>query len=76
MRLSRERLAEITGCKRPRAQADWFRDHLAAEVPCDRVGPILTELACEALLARALGLAHRPVAPNEVERPRVRLRGA
>jgi hypothetical protein len=74
MRLSCQQLAEITGCKRPRAQVAWFRDHLSANVPCDRIGPILTESTYEALLARALGLAHRPIGPSDVDRPRVRLR--
>jgi len=76
MRLSPDRLAEITGHKRPRAQAAWFRDYLAANVPCDRVGPFLSESAYEALLARALGLVPSNPGSRGVDRPQVRLRGA
>ena len=76
MRLSPQRLAEITGYKRPRAQTAWFREHLGARVPCDRWGPILTESAYEGLLASALGLTRRYSEPDAVERPHVRLRGS
>jgi len=55
MRLSAERLNEITHLKRKSAQVAWFRQHLGVNVPCDRFGPILTDSAYEKLLEKRLG---------------------
>lgn len=74
MRLDSATLFAITGRKRPTAQVAWFRQYLNVAVPCDKRGPIMTATTYDALLARALGLAQRPVAGAEVDRPRVRLR--
>ena len=56
MRLTIERLIEITGLKRKTAQANWFHLYLAVEVPMDRMGVIMTEAAYEKLLEKRLGL--------------------
>ena len=56
MRLSAERLTEITRLKRKSAQVAWFRQYLGVEVPCDRFGPILTDTAYEKMLEKRLGL--------------------
>jgi hypothetical protein len=76
MRLPPEKLAEITGRKRARAQADWFRDYLGVVVPCDRQGPIVTVPTYEALVARACGLrADVPTGlATPVDRPKLHLR--
>lgn len=72
MRLTPEKLHEITGLSQPAAQARWFKRNLGAEVPSDQAGPILTRAAFERLLAAKLGLHDRPQAIGE--RPRVKLR--
>lgn len=76
MRLTREALREITGKAYPKSQAAWFKQYLGAEVPCDRQGPILTESAYEALVARANGLRGANEAPQDTNRPKVRLHAA
>lgn len=73
MRLTREALQLITGLKRKSAQASWFREYMGVEVPCDHQGPILTEAAYEALLAKRLGISG---GGNGPDRPTVRLRAA
>jgi hypothetical protein len=47
MRLTIEKIIEITGLKRKTAQAKWFRLHLSADVPMDKNGIILTDIAYE-----------------------------
>lgn len=74
MRIPPERLAEITGRKRARAQALWFRDYLSVDVPCDRRGPIVTDAAYEAIVARACGLRADAGFIAESSRPQVQLR--
>ncbi len=69
-RLTPERLKAITGRAYGKTQARWFREHLNADVPCDHLGPIMTEQTFEELVARASGV--RAGAP--AERPTVRLR--
>ena len=56
MRLTAEKIAEITHLKRKSAQVEWFRQHLGVDVPCDRFGPIMTDTAYEKLLEKRLGL--------------------
>ncbi len=56
MRLTTERLTEITHLTRKSAQVAWFRQYLGVDVPCDRFGPILTDTAYEKLLEKKLGL--------------------
>lgn len=56
MRLTAERLTEITHLTRKSAQVAWFRQYLGVDVPCDRFGPILTDTAYEKLLEKKLGL--------------------
>lgn len=76
MRLDQQRIVEITGRKRPRAQADWFRDYLGAVVPCDRQGPVVTLATYEALVARACGLRAEtaPAAAVAADHPKLHLR--
>jgi hypothetical protein len=73
MRLDRLTLENITGRKRRSAQSAWFREHLGVEVPADHRGPILTEAAYEALLAKRLGLSS---SAGDSTRPAVKLRSA
>lgn len=73
MRLDKSTLRSITGLQTGKAQARWFRDYLGATVPCDRQGPILTQSAYEALVARANGVLTRP-SDNSEPRPTVKLR--
>lgn len=56
MRLTFERLYEITGLKRKSAQANWFRMYLSVEVPTDRTGVIMTDTAYQKLLEKRLGI--------------------
>lgn len=56
MRLTAERLAEITHLTRKSSQVAWFRQYLGVDVPCDRFGPILTDTTYEKLLEKKLGL--------------------
>lgn len=74
MRLSPERIAEITGCKRKRAQTAWFKLHLCADVPCDKIGPILSETSYELLLEKKLGIGASSSLP--MNRPAIRPRKA
>jgi len=76
MRLDQQSIIEITGRKRPRAQADWFRDYLGVVVPCDRLGPIVTAATYEALVARACGLRAEmaEAAAVATDRPKLHLR--
>lgn len=62
MRLTTEKLYEITGMKFKKSQVAWFSNHLKVEVPYDRLGPIISEEAFEKLLEKRLGLtpAHSP----------------
>ena len=73
MRLDSEKIYAITGRKRPRSQAAWFREYLGTIVPCDRKGPILTECAYEALVAKALGIFQQTGQSAQQSRPFVRL---
>ena len=71
MRLTAERLFEITHLTRKSAQMKWFRLHLGADVPCDRFGPILTDGAYEKLLEKRLGIC-ASLAP-EKPRPTIQI---
>jgi hypothetical protein len=71
--MSRERLKEITGRSFGKAQARWFGEYLGVEVPCDRVGPILTEQTFEELVARANGIRKNE---GGAERPTIRKKTA
>lgn len=74
MRLDSQKIYEITGRKRARGQAQWFKEFLGADVPCDRRGPILTVAAYEALVAHRLGVL--PSNDSQTApRPSVRLLG-
>lgn len=70
MRLTSERLREITGLKFKKSQTAWFLLHLGVEVPCDRIGPIVSEEAFEKLLEKRLGLT--PSHSNNEIRPSVK----
>ena len=74
MRLDTATICQITGRKRPRGQADWFRQYLGAVVPYDRSGPILTASAYEALIAKAIGIGSTTAGANGAPAPEVRLR--
>ena len=73
MRLSRDDLFKITRFKLARFQVTCFHDHLGAEVPFDRDGPILTPATYEALLAKRLGVGPAPFQPAPERRPSVHL---
>ena len=68
-RISQEELAKITGRQRPAAQLRWFVDHFGARIPCDDRGPIITQAAFEALVAKGCGLR----AANDPPRPTLHL---
>lgn len=72
-RLTPERLEEITGYTRPRYQAAWFKRYFGVVVPCDRLGPIMTMAAYEALLARTLGISMVADGNTGRQRPTVKL---
>jgi hypothetical protein len=76
MRLSPETIHAITGRKQRTAQARWFKEFMAADVPCDERGPILTEAAYQQLLLKRLGLVTDAGAQAAGQRPAVRLRTA
>jgi hypothetical protein len=71
--MSRDRLREITGRFYGKAQARWFEEFLGACVPCDSVGPILTEQTFEELVARASGIRRTD---SGAERPTIRKKAA
>lgn len=74
MRLSSRKLFEITGFQRKSAQAKWFKDYLGIDVPCDRIGPILTNDAYEALVKKRLGVLGESMTPGFQDKtPRVKL---
>lgn len=70
MRVTPDRLREITGRHQPSAQARWFKRHFGVDVDYDRQGPIITAAAFEALVMRKLGLAS---IQNTPLRPTVKL---
>lgn len=72
MRLSPQQINEITGYSRKSAQAAWFRNHLAIEIPCDHRGPILTDEAYEKLLEKRLGILPSSSAESRAK-PAIRL---
>jgi len=72
-RMPPEELKKITGCKRPKYQAAWFKQHMGVDVPCDRQGPVMTEAAYEALLAKRLGILPQSADGSTKQRPTVRL---
>lgn len=77
MRLTKEQLVEITGCRLRSKQAQWFKDYLGVDVECDRKGPILTVAVYEDLVKRRYGLQQQPTDREARPRPVVRLvRGA
>jgi len=63
LRLSRDQLFEITGRVRAKNQVAWFREHLSVTVPCDSVGPVLTQASYEAILAKKLGVLDKTTTP-------------
>lgn len=72
MRLTSLQLIEITGYERRKAQAKWFLQYLAVELPADKQGVILTDSAWHKLLDKRLGLgASLPQDPN-IPRPKIR----
>jgi len=71
MRLTLDRLVEITGLKRKTAQARWFRIYLSVDVPMDRIGIIMTDTAYEKLLEKRLGLG-ASLLSHEKNRPSLR----
>ena len=68
MRLSPEKLNEITGLTLPSAQSRWFRENFGVSLPADRRGPIITAQAFEGLVAKRCGLA-----AMEATRPQLRM---
>jgi hypothetical protein len=73
MRLSPEKLYEATGRIRQSAQARWFKEFLGVDVPCDRLGPIITEAAYEDLVKKRLGVLPQVANTPERDQPKVRL---
>lgn len=71
MRLSPEKIAEITGYRRASSQVKWFHNYLGADVPADRFGPIMTDAAYEKLLEKRLGILP---SSQQADRPKPRLR--
>lgn len=74
MRLTKDQLYSITNRRRISAQVKWFKDFLKIDVPCDRLGPIVTEAAYQDLVKKRLGVLPE-VQPQSGQRdqPRVRL---
>lgn len=72
MRLTSLQLFEITGYERRKAQAKWFLQFLAVDIPSDRLGVILTDSAWQKLLDKRLGLGILE-SPN-LEKPRPKIR--
>lgn len=72
MRLSPEKLHEITGLSLPSAQARWFRQHYGIALPADRRGPIITAQAFEGLVAKRCGLTVVEAARPQVKLTRVK----
>lgn len=74
MRLTKEQLFSITNRRRISGQVKWFKDFLKIDVPCDRLGPIVTEAAYQDLVKKRLGvLPETPTQNGHREQPRVRL---
>jgi len=73
MRLSPQKLYEVTGRIRQSAQARWFKEYLGVDVPCDRLGPIITKAAYEDLVKKRLGVLQSPGGATAREHPKVRL---
>jgi len=73
MRLSPQKLHEVTGRFRRSAQVKWFKEFLNVDVPCDRLGPIITEAAYEDLVKKRLGVLQLPAGTAAREHPKVRL---
>lgn len=71
MRLSSERIAEITHLTQKSAQKKWFFQHLGVAVPTDRFGPILTDTIFEKLLEKRLGIG-ASLATEDKPRPKLR----
>lgn len=69
MRLSADKLRELTGRTQAAAQIRWFKEHLGAVVPRDAAGPIITRAAVERLLQERLGLG---VTTTTGEAPRIK----
>lgn len=74
MRLDQDQLYKITNRKRKSGQVRWFKDFLKIDVPCDRLGPIVTEAAYQDLVKKRLGvLPEAPIQNSHREQPKVRL---
>lgn len=74
MRLTKEQLFEITNRRRISGQVRWFKDFLKIDVPCDRLGPIVTEAAYQDLVKKRLGvLPEVQTQYSNREQPKVRL---
>lgn len=71
MRITTEKLYEITGLKFKKSQVAWFSIHLKVDVPHDKYGPIISEESFEKLLEKRLGLTPSNT-KNEI-RPSVKL---
>lgn len=72
MRLTPEKLQEITKVQRPLSQAKWFAKHFGVNLPTDTAGPIITEAAFAGLVAKHCGLTVSEFQANP--RPAVKLR--
>lgn len=70
-RWDRQRLIEETGKTQQSAQARWFHKHYHIEVPTDALGPIMTDAAFEALIAKSCGVLN--VVAQTPPRPAVQL---
>lgn len=74
MRLTKDQLFTITNRRRISGQVKWFKDFLKIDVPCDRLGPIVTEAAYQDLVKKRLGvLPEAPIQNSHREQPKVRL---
>lgn len=71
MRLTTKKMHEITGKKFIKSQVAWFSNNFGVEVPYDKLGPIMSEIAFEKLLEKRLGLTPSNT-KNEI-RPSVKL---
>ncbi len=71
MRLDSLTIINLTGRKRRSAQVAWFLDNFGVEIPCDHIGPIITEQAYEKLLEKRLGILSSP--DQKAGRPMVKL---
>lgn len=65
-RIPPDRLAEITGKRRPSAQVRWFAAQFGVTLPCDVSGPVISVKALEGMIAKKCGLV-----ATDAPRPRI-----